>query len=156
MINIIVAFDPEMTIGVDNSLPWKIKDDLRLFRQLTTNNFVVMGRNTYESIGKPLPNRINVVITSKKIQGNFYAFSNLEESLMFCKKINPNKEIFIIGGRQLYEYSLKSNLVERMFVSKIKNTYKGDIKFPNFQECDWKKNLKEKYEDFDLWIYTKN
>lgn len=155
MINLITAFDPNMTIGKDNSLPWKIKDDLKLFKSLTEKNIVIMGRNTYESIGKPLINRINIVITSKNISGNFYIFPNVELALSYCKKINLNKEVFIIGGRKLYRSCLDKNLINRMYISKIKKTYDGNVKFPDICEYDWDKELKSQYEEFDLWIYTK-
>lgn len=155
MINIIAAIDPNMTIGKDNSLPWKIKDDLRVFRGLTENNIVIMGRNTYESIGKPLINRINIVITSKNICGNFYTFSSIEDAVKYCNKLNLNKEIYIIGGRQLYKYCLDKKMVERMYISKIKKVYDGNIKFPEFLDSEWNKELKDSYEEFDLWIYKK-
>lgn len=155
MINLITAFDPNFVIGKDNSLPWKIKEDLKLFRSLTENNIVIMGRNTYESIGKPLINRINIVITSTNIIGNFYTFSIIEEALKYCEKINPNKEVYIIGGRRLYQSSLEKNLIQKMYISKIKKIYEGNIKFPEFLESNWDKELKSSYEEFDLWIYKK-
>jgi dihydrofolate reductase len=157
MISIISAFDPNKTIGFNNNLPWKIKEDLKLFKELTEKNIVIMGRNTYESIGKPLPNRMNIIITSKVIQNNnlLYTFSSFEDCIKYCKKINLNKNIFVIGGRKLYKYCLDNKLIDKMFISKIKKVYEGDVKFPDFKEEDWDKNLKSSYEEFDLWIYTK-
>lgn len=155
MINLIVAFDPDGTIGVNNNLPWNIKEDLRLFRKLTINNIVIMGRKTYESIGNPLDSRINIVVTSKEIFGNLYTFPSVEASLKYANKININKEIFIIGGKTIYDYCLNNNFIDRMFVSKIKKKYHGDTKFTEFKEYEWNAELKEQYEEFDLWIYTK-
>lgn len=155
MINLIVAADPDMNIGKNNGLPWKIKEDLKLFKELTTNNIVIMGRNTYESIGKPLPNRINIVITSKKINDNLYTFQSVEEAIKYCKKIDLNKKIFIIGGKKIYQYCLENNIVDQIFISKIKKRYEGDVKFPEFKEFEWQKEFKKEYEEFDLWIYKK-
>jgi dihydrofolate reductase len=153
-LNLIVAFDPNKIIGSDNSLPWRIKEDLKLFKELTENNIVIMGRNTYESIGKPLPNRINIVITSRNIPG-VYTFSSIEGAINYCNKINLDKKIFIIGGRRIYDFCLSNNLINKMYISKIKKQYSGNIKFPDFNESDWNKELSRNFEEFDLWIYTK-
>jgi dihydrofolate reductase len=153
-LNLIVAFDPNKVIGNGNSLPWKIKEDLKLFKELTENNIVIMGRNTFESIGKPLPNRINIVITSKNIPG-VYNFTKIEDSINYCNKINLDKKIFIIGGKKIYEYCLSNNLIDNMYISKIKKQYDGDVKFPEFDETSWSKQLNRTFEEFDLWIYKK-
>lgn len=153
-LNLIVAFDPNKVIGNGNSLPWKIKEDLKLFKELTENNVVIMGRNTFESIGKPLPNRINIVITSKNISG-VYNFTKIEDAINYCDKINLDKKIFIIGGKKIYEYCLTNSLIDNMYVSKIKKQYDGDVKFPDFDETSWFKQVDRTFEEFDLWIYKK-
>ena len=153
-LNLIVAFDPNKVIGNGNSLPWRIKEDLKLFKELTENNVVIMGRNTFESIGKPLPNRINIVITSRNIPG-VYNFTKIEDAINYCNKINLDKKIFIIGGKKIYEYCLLNNLIDNMYISKIKKQYYGDVKFPEFDETFWLKQLDRTFEEFDLWIYKK-
>lgn len=107
---LIVAFNKQGVIGVNNDLPWHLKDDLKRFQKLTKNNIVVMGRKTYESLPKrPLPNRINVVITTTPNQyeekENLY-FIELDKSLSFLKNLENEKqcETFIIGGNSIYKY----------------------------------------------------
>jgi dihydrofolate reductase len=156
MINLIAAYDPNRVMGKHNSLPWRIKEDMSFFKQTTTDNIVIMGRNTYESIGKPLPKRLNIVLTKNKLDANVYCFSNFEESISFCKKINLNKKIFVIGGCKLYKYVLDNKLVDKMYISKINKEYDGDIVFPTFKENDWDRTLLQKFDEFELWKYTKN
>ena len=155
MISLTAAYDPNRVMGRQNSLPWKIKEDMAFFKEITTDNIVIMGRKTYESIGKPLPKRLNIVLTKNKLDANVYCFPNFEESINFCNKINLNKNIFVIGGCKLYEYVLNKNLVDMMYISKIDKEYEGDIVFPEFKEDDWDKKLFKKFEEFELWNYTK-
>lgn len=155
MINLIAAFDPKGVIGQDNNLPWRIKEDLAFFRKITTNNIVIMGRKTYESIGKPLPNRLNIVVTKNKVEGKIYSFPNFEEAVGFCEKLNLNKKIFVIGGQKLYKYVLDKKLVDKMYISKISKNYNGNIYFPEIIEEEWDKKLFQKFEEFELWTYNK-
>jgi len=155
MINLIAAHDPNMVMGSKNALPWKIKEDMAFFKQITTDNIVIMGRNTYESIGKPLPKRLNIILTKSKLDANAYCFPNFEESINFCNKINLNKKIFVIGGCKLYKYVLEKNLVDKMYISKIYKEYDGDILFPRFQKNDWDEKLFEKFDEFELWTYSR-
>ena len=110
---LIVAFNKDGLIGVNNDLPWHLKDDLKRFQKLTKNNIVVMGRKTYDSLPKkPLPNRINVIITRNPKQyeekENLY-FIELDKSLSFLKNLECEKkcETFIIGGNSIYKYFLE-------------------------------------------------
>lgn len=130
MVNIIVAISENNAIGKDNQLLFKLKEDLKNFKRLTTNNVVIMGRKTYESIGKPLPNRINIVLTRddkySTVQypfldlGDSFVLKSLEEAIEFSKREYPDKEIFIIGGGQVYKQSLENGIVDRMYITKFK------------------------------------
>lgn len=126
-------------IGKDNNIPWKCKDDLQEFKQATTDNIVIMGRKTFESIGsKPLPNRINIVvsmnddyvITQRENNTNtdLYFCTSLETALKYCD-IYPNKNIYIIGGAMLIESAIRllGNRIARIEVSVIKDTSIGDV-----------------------------
>jgi dihydrofolate reductase len=129
---IIVCTDKVGRIGKSstNSLPWNVPLDLKYFKELTTNNIVIMGRNTYESIGKPLPNRDNYVISStiKSING-----ANVRSSLMGTTidlmRDQPDKDIFIIGGSNIYNSALP--YVDGIYKTVLNCVSDGDIYFPN-------------------------
>lgn len=149
MINIIVAMDNNFLIGSKGVLPWNIPEDLKLFRTLTENNIVIMGRKTFESIGKPLPNRINIVISNTlKNYSDVIIFNSLEKSISFAKKLN--KEIFIIGGAKIYNETITKNIADKLCVSNIKKTYSGDTFFPRINL----NNLKQIKEiHFNMFTY---
>ena len=129
MINGIVAVEQSQGIGFNNSMPWPhLKGDMRWFRENTNNNVVIMGSNTRKSIGKPLPNRINVVLSrSHNYSGNNYAdhtFSNPDIAITFCQLEYPDKEIFIIGGDAIYNIYMP--VINRFFVTEINASYHCD------------------------------
>lgn len=132
MIKIIVAMDPNRLIGKNNQLPWNIKEDLAHFKETTLNHAIVMGRKTYESIGKALPNRINYVLTRD------LSFKPKEESTLVIKEIkslvdkykNSDQTLYVIGGEQVY--SLFLPYTDELVVSQILNFYYGDTYFPDF------------------------
>ena len=101
MVNIIVAITENNAIGKDNKLLFRLKKDLQNFKEVTTGQIVVMGRKTFESIGKPLPNRVNAVITSNKVIEGVKVYSSLTNAIEKLKMEFPEKEIFIIGGGQI-------------------------------------------------------
>lgn len=155
-IGLITAYDQNRLIGNENSLPWKIKEEMALFKKITTDNIVIMGRKTYESIGKPLDNRLNLVITSKEIKHDrIYTFKKVEDCINFCQKLDLNKKIIVIGGLLIYEYFLNNNLINYMYISNIKNKFSGNVFFPNFDENNWSKSLFFSCEYFDTYIYRK-
>ncbi|MBC2857226.1 dihydrofolate reductase [Cetobacterium sp. 2A] len=119
MIIAIVAMTKDRVIGLDGKIPWDVKEDLSLFKKKTINNVVIMGRKTYESIGKPLPNRINIVISSDKgyKAGDAVVCNSIEQGLEFAKKI-INKDIYIIGGSTIYRQCMK--YIDKICVSYIK------------------------------------
>ena len=152
MINIIAAMDPNRVIGKDNKLPWHISEDLKNFKRLTDGNAVIMGRKTYESIGKPLPNRKNIVIsTSMPTTNGITVCKSLQEGLMEAKLFG--KDIFIIGGASLYEQAIP--MTDKMFISYVKRKYAGDVFFPEFDENEWEIEQKEDHPDFELVIYVR-
>jgi dihydrofolate reductase len=121
MINIIVAFDNNWAIGKDNKLVWRQSEDLKRFKQLTLNKTVVMGRKTYESIGKPLPNRKNIVLTRNNIQiPGVTVINNIDE-------IYEN-DYFVIGGSEIYNLFLHK--ADRIFATKIDSEIEADTWFP--------------------------
>lgn len=139
MVSIIVAIAANGVIGDKNSLLWHIKEDMRFFRQKTTSHPVIMGRKTYDSLGRPLPNRTNVVIsrTLNHIEGCTVAHS-LEEAIALFPS---EEEIFIIGGAQIYAQAL--DVADRMYITRIEHSYEGDTSFPEWDRAQWRLVEKE-------------
>jgi dihydrofolate reductase len=139
MINIIVAYDKNLAIGKDNTLVWRQSADLKRFKELTTGHTVVMGRKTYESIGKPLPNRRNIVITRQDIE---------IEGVEIIKSIeeikNIKEDIFIIGGGEIYKNCLI--LADRIFVTEIDCEIEADTWFPKFWTSEWVEESNEQHK----------
>jgi len=148
MVTIIAAMTPERIIGKGNDLPWHISDDIKLFKEKTTGNSVIMGRNTYESIGKPLPHRHNFVVSSTlpKTSG-IQICKSLEEAVKEAEWYK--KEVFVIGGAKLYRQAIP--IADKMYISYIKKNYEGDIFFPEFDKREWKIMEKVDYAEFE-WI----
>lgn len=145
-ISIIAAVDRNLTIGRKGGLPWKLPADLRHFRDLTTGHVVIMGRKTYDSIGKLLPNRINIVISGKSnldIPGCIIAAS-VEEAL---NKTPDNQEIFIIGGGEIYNQFLP--LAQKLYLTKIDHQFDGDIFFPKLDSSEWEEVERRDFEPDD-------
>ncbi|MEE2705081.1 MAG: dihydrofolate reductase [Pseudomonadota bacterium] len=138
--SLVVARSHRGVIGYKNNLPWKIPEDLRNFKKLTIGKPVIMGRKTFESIGKPLINRTNVVITSQKgwTHEGTEVCHNLNDAIRVGKNIaNLTKvnEIFVIGGSRVYAESLV--YADRIYLTEIYKEYKGDVWFDNLSDKDW-------------------
>ena len=134
-ISIVVAASENLVIGYKNALPWHISEDLKHFKQITINHSVVMGRKTFESIGKPLKERRNIVVSrdrTLKIEGA-EVVNSLDEAIHRTKNEN---EIFIIGGEQIYKMAIP--IATHMHITKVYNNIKGDAYFPAFDENEWK------------------
>lgn len=136
IISAIVALAEKNVIGANNQLIWHLPSDLKRFKNLTTGHHIVMGRKTFDSIGKPLPNRMNIVITRDltwKSEG-IIAVQNFEEAVKIANT-NNEQELFVIGGGQIYhQYFEKFN---KLYVTKIHQTFEGDTFFPNIDIDKW-------------------
>lgn len=142
-IKLIAAIDLHFGLGKNGNLLFKIPEDLRLFKQLTIGNVVLMGRKTFDSIGcKPLPGRINIVISSaKKFENDEVTiFDNMETAVEYSKRNFPNKDLYIIGGGQIYKQGIK--YADEIILTKYSKLYEdADTYFPvdimdNFLETD--------------------
>ena len=134
MISLIVAVAENGVIGDRNALLWHISEDLRHFKAVTTGHPVVMGRKTWESLGRPLPNRTNVVITRQNIEipGCTVAHS-LEEAVALFP---ADEEVFVIGGAQIYAAALP--LARKFYLTRVFRAYEGDTRFPAWDEREWR------------------
>lgn len=134
MISIIVAASTNNVIGIEGELPWKISDDLKRFKNLTMGKPIVMGRLTWESIGRPLPGRQNIVITRR---ANYHAEGcDVVESPAAALAIAGDvEEIMIIGGGQIYDLFLPK--ASRLYLTRVQTEIEGDAYFPEISELDW-------------------
>ena len=146
-LSILVAMASNRVIGRNGALPWYLPEDLKNFKRLTMGNAIIMGRKTYESIGRPLPGRLNIIITRQK---NYHVDAaiivhSIEEALLSCKKNKAfSGESFIIGGAELYKKTL--NLCHRMYITEIQQSFDGDTFFPKFNPDEWVKTVCEKHK----------
>ncbi|OON97421.1 MAG: diacylglycerol kinase [Epulopiscium sp. Nele67-Bin005] len=131
MINMIVATSTNNLIGCDNKMPWHISEDLRYFKEKTMQSTVVMGRKTFESIGKPLPNRRNIVLTHNKnfSYPNIEVFHSIEETLSHLQTLENS---FIIGGGEIYKSFLP--YADKLFITLIDKTVEGDTAFVEYKQ----------------------
>jgi dihydrofolate reductase len=158
MISIIAAMTENRIIGRDGGIPWHIPEDIKLFKEITMGGAVVMGRKTYQSVGKPLKGRLNIVI-STTLRGT--EEDGLQDELIICPTFEEavtaarerNRDIFIIGGTEVYRQAL--HIADRMYISMVKKEYKGDTFFPPFDEKEWTKTGIKPYEGFDLAVYER-
>jgi len=142
MLSLIVAVAENGVIGRDNALPWHIPEDLRWFKQVTSGKTVVMGRKTFQSIGRPLPNRTNIVITRDAgyaAEGVVIAHS-LDEALAKA----GDGEILVIGGRSLFAEALPR--ADRFYLTEIKRAYEGDVHFPAWDRAAWQETARQQAE----------
>ena len=138
MIKLIAAYDDNNGIGKDGKIPWNVPEDLEWFKHLTTGHVVLMGYKTWQSLGnKALPNRENIVLTKNSYSSLFYAAPDIhvvddfEAALWTYKKIaNPGKDLWIIGGAQVYQKALDLDLVDEMYLAHIHGDYNCDVKLP--------------------------
>lgn len=148
MIEIIAALTREYVIGRGNALPWHIPDDFNHFRRLTLGKTVLMGSRTYDSIGRPLPQRTNLVLSDvpREIPG-VQVYPNLEEAL----REHPN--VFVLGGASVYRQAVP--IADRMHLSWIKYDYPGDVYFPRFSDEDWRILEREEHLEFEYCLYAR-
>ncbi|QJX80655.1 dihydrofolate reductase [Priestia megaterium] len=138
MISLIVAFSRNRAIGKNNKLLWHIPNDLKYFKEVTLGKTIIMGRRTFESIGRPLPNRQNVVLTNNlewEHQG-VEVIHSLDEIQL------SSEEVIFIGGETIYEQILP--FVERMYITYVDEFFEGDAFFPQINRDNWKQVKKEK------------
>lgn len=146
-LSLIVAMSENRVIGVQNRLPWSIPEDLKRFKQITLDHPIVMGRKTFESIGKPLPKRTNIVITRDKtyrVEGGAVVHS-FEEALEWARKAPGAEEVFVIGGSEIFKLALP--LAWRIYLTEVNWPFEGDTFFPDFPEDEYKEVSKEKLSE---------
>lgn len=147
----VVAHDKNRLIGGNNKILWHLPEDLKNFKKLTLNSVVIMGRKTFESIGKPLPKRLNVVLTKDKDfrPNNCIVYDDIREVI---RDFAEEYQVFVIGGGEIYKQFFPH--IKRIYVSLVDGEYVGDTYFPEYNSDEWKCLFEEQKEGFKLqtWI----
>ncbi|MGB2868117.1 MAG: dihydrofolate reductase [Bacteroidota bacterium] len=148
----IAALGRNRVIGRNGKLPWHLPEDLKRFKRLTTGHTVLMGRKSFESLGKPLPNRRNVVLSSKPIPG-VQTFSSIKAAL---KELQNDERVFVIGGGEIFKALLEK--ADEMFLTFVDGDFEGDTFFPPFEHLVgkmWKITQEEKHKGFRFVDYVR-
>ena len=158
----IVAMDNKGGIGKNNRLPWHLRTDLIRFKKISMNHHLVMGRKTYETIGKPLPGRTMIIITRNK---DYHAkgcviVNSLEEAIRFAEK-NNDSEVFIIGGGEIYQQSI--SIADKIYLTYVHADVDADVFFPQIDESQWtliwhEVSIKSENDEYasDFKIFVRN
>ena len=157
MITLIVAMGKNREIGKENQLLWHLPKDLKHFKELTSGHPIIMGRKTYESIGKPLPNRTNIVISRKNdwFEEGILIVGSIKEAVKFAKKID--EEVFVLGGGNIYEQTI--DFADKLEVTLVDAVLDADTFFPKINEKVWQKTNEERHQkdeknEFDFCFQT--
>lgn len=176
MITILVAYDENRVMGNKGGIPWRISEDFKHFKRTTVGKPCIMGRKTWDSLPenfKPLPDRPNIIVTrnavsmenewylkltaSKNTAPTFFE-DTIEEAIDFAMVACPNKEIFVIGGAQIYQHVLEKRLADRVVASEIKGVHEGDTFFPNLplegMELVKAHKILQEFDDFKIVEYV--
>ncbi len=150
-ISLIAAFSENRVLGKDNRLLWNIPNDQKRFKKITLGHVVIMGRKTYESIGRLLPNRTNIIISRepKSSEDSGIFVTSLEEALEKAREIEK-EEVFIIGGGQIYSEAI--SLADKLYLTIVKGNFEGDVFFPDYSE--FKKIVYQQEETSNNYSYS--
>jgi dihydrofolate reductase len=143
MLSTIVAIANNNVIGKDNKLIWHLPEDLKRFKQITTGKNIIMGRKTFESLGRVLPNRKHIILCNDmEMDIDNENVEILDDISKLDKYINSDEENFVIGGATIYK--LLMPYVNKLYITKISHDFEGDVYFPEIKETEWKEISKEK------------
>lgn len=145
MISHIVAASENNIIGIKNGLPWRLPNDFKYFKNKTWGMPVIMGRNTYESLKKDLPGRINIVLTKKKDWNakNVFVTHEIDEAIEKAEESGA-KEIFVIGGGEIFTQTMEK--VNRIYLTRVHTRVEGDTSYPELEKSKWKLVKEEPHE----------
>jgi dihydrofolate reductase len=162
---LIAAFAQNRVVGIENRLPWHLPEDLKYFKRTTSGKAIIMGRKTYDSIGRPLPNRTNIVITRNPdfTAPGIKVVASLEAAIELAKEvnyINDVDEVMIIGGASIYESALP--IADRLYLTHVHAEVEGDAYFPEVNFQQWSETSREDYKaseknpyDYSFVVYEK-
>ena len=154
-VTIVVAMGANRVIGADDVIPWHLPEDLANFKRITFGHPMVMGRKTFDSIGRALPGRTTIVVTrqtSWAADGVLVA-GDLDAALTQATQLDD--EVFIVGGGQIYAEALHRRLIDKMVITQIRASPAGDTHFPEVDSADWELAEHEDFEAFSIGTYTR-
>ena len=145
MVTIIAAIGLNNALGKDNDLIWHLPADLKRFKETTSGFPIIMGRKTFESIGRPLPNRTNIIVTrnSDYNQDGCVVKGSLKEAV---DSIANEEHAFIIGGAQIYNQAIEQGLADRLDITLVQESFEADVYFPEFDKMEWELISREDFE----------
>ena len=145
MITVIAAIATNNALGKDNDLIWYLPADLKRFKKVTTGHYIIMGRNTFESIGKPLPNRTTIIITRNKnySKEGCLTAASIEEAIELAKE---EAQLFIIGGAQIYKEIMAKDLADQLDITLVHSEFDADVYFPEIDAKVWKEAVREDFK----------
>ncbi|CAL2059522.1 dihydrofolate reductase [Tenacibaculum sp. 190524A05c] len=148
MITIIAAIGKNNELGKNNDLIWHLPEDLKRFKRVTSGHHILMGRNTFESIGKPLPNRTTVIITRNNdyFKDGCLIAGSIEEAIQLAEN---DEEIFIIGGAQIYKQAIQNPSVKKLDMTIVHESFDADVFFPEIDSTIWKETAREDFKADD-------
>ncbi len=152
---LIVAMTKDGVIGDKGKIPWHIREDLQRFKRLTMGHPIIMGRRTYESIGKPLPGRTNIVLTQSpnlNAPPEVVRFGSLKAALDYCRERNEEL-VFVIGGGKVYEAALP--LADKLFITEVRQDVPGDTTFPAYDRNAWNETAREDGPEWSFVEYVR-
>ncbi|PHV11962.1 dihydrofolate reductase [Chitinimonas sp. BJB300] len=150
MLSLIAALARNRTVGIENRLPWHLSEDLKYFKATTSGHPIIMGRKTYDSIGRPLPGRHNIVVTRNpawRVDGVTITHS-IKDAIAAA---DPTQEVFLIGGASLYAEALP--LADRLYLTEIEADVEGDAFFPTWSREQFKEVRRERHQS-DAFAYS--
>jgi dihydrofolate reductase len=155
ILSLLVAADENNVIGKDNKLPWHLPDDLKFFKNLTWGMPILMGRKTYESVGRPLPGRKSIVITRTRdwAQEGVETVHSIEDAVEKAKAFGA-KEIFVIGGAEIFASTL--NRADRVYLTRIHHQFEGDVFFPELSRNEWSLVQERNCEPDEKNLYSRS
>lgn len=155
-VTLVVAMGANRVIGVDGSLPWRLPEDLAHFKQLTLGHPMVMGRTTFESIGRPLPGRTTIVVTRQAdwSAGGVEVASSLDDALARGHELD--EDVFLVGGAQVYAEALDRGLVDVLVVTRVAQSPDGDTFFPSIDWTAWREVGQVPHEGFSIVTYERS
>ena len=156
MLSLIVAVSKNGVIGEKGKIPWHIPEDLKRFKKLTMGHHIIMGRKTFESIGKPLRGRHSIILSRKPDHHHegCLVVNSLEEALEHCVR-QKDDEAFVIGGEAVFQEALFSDLIDKIYLTQIKREYKGDTRFSGFDESRFQLKKEEHHKEYSFLDYIR-
>ena len=142
IVSIVVAIAENYAIGKNNQLLWHMPADLKHFKQITTGHTVIMGRKTFDSVGKPLPNRRNIIVTRQDIRiEGCEVVKSIDEALELC---GGEEEVFIVGGAEIYKLAMSKT--DRIYLTIIHHSFDADTLFPEIDYMEWQETAREDHQ----------